>query len=89
MLNLILYGSGTFGNTLTLVVLLKARSLYNNCTPYMFSLTWCDLMQTTLILPVMGINALNHSSFLPAALCQPIAALFHTILGESLGYRGL
>ena len=46
--------TGLLGNGFTLAVLWRSPRLYNCCTPYLISMTICDLLASLLILPLLG-----------------------------------
>ena len=73
---------GTFGNLLTIIVMIKFRRLHNFCTPFLINLSICDAMMTALILPILGFNGITGYSYLPTILCKMVSIIFHVIIGK-------
>ncbi len=73
---------GILGNGLTLVVLLRAKSLYNSSTPYLISITICDLLASTFVLPFLGVSGLSGRVLYPVWLCKLLSLGFHILHGN-------
>ena len=73
------YFSGVIGNTFTILVMVFRRRLYNSCTPYLISVAVSDLLMTSLILPVAGLNAITGKVYSSHFLCKWLSLIFHTI----------
>ena len=78
------YISGLVGNILTLAVLIRSPRLKNCCTPYLISLTICDLLVSTLILPMIGLSGLSGSVLYPEEVCKVFSFLLHLFLCKYL-----
>ena len=73
---------GTFGNLLTIIVMVKTRRLHNFCTPFLINLSVCDALMTVFILPVLGFNGVLGKSYFPVFLCKVVSIVFHVIIGK-------
>ena len=74
--------AGILGNTYTILVMLFRKRLYNSCTPYLISVAISDLVVTSIILPVVGLNAVTGKVLVPKLLCEWFSWLLHNILGK-------
>ncbi len=73
---------GTAGNFATLLVILDARRLRNNCTPFLISLSVCDLLMTLVVLPLIGANAVSGRILVPFPVCKYFSIVFHILMRE-------
>ncbi len=67
-----------------MLVMLNKRRLYNCCTPYLISVSLCDLLMTGVMLPAIGLNGIFGRVVLPNMVCKWLSICFHCLLGTKI-----